>query len=116
MPNENTLPTDIRKFLVFHAKPDSEIHTARIFSRPPFLSSKVLETDSPSFSNSFYEVKGKATRRVLGVGLSQFEEMMKLVSIPRGIGADLWLPMGPRARIYSSHPAAVESYPESHIK
>ena len=39
------------------------------------ISSRVLKTGSSSSSCSFYEVKGRAARRVFGVGLSHFQEM-----------------------------------------
>ena len=72
------------------------------------ISSTVLGTAPPSFVCSFYEVKGRAARRVFGVGPSHFEEIVEFVSSSwcfLGRSGDLWLPLGPRARISSSRPA-----------
>ena len=43
------------------------------------ISSKFLETDTSSFAHSFYEVKGRAARRVSGVGLPENQDLSMFV-------------------------------------
>ena len=75
------------------------------------ISSTVLGTAPSSFVCSFHEVKGRATLRVLGEGLSCFEEIMEIVSsfgCFLGRSGDLWLPIDPGARIFQCSPAVGE--------